>query len=139
MSLERACRTTNFVLSCSGIESRTFQRANGKYKDHLVGQLTRQKTTLSPFLAVQNSSIGDLVTHWVTHWLSHSLTDFYFCHTKSNPRDLLPLRHLIRVLRRHDLTERDLPNFKNLKNFQKNWKFPDFLKISRNFENFKKI
>ena len=47
------------------------------------------------FLAVQNSSIGDLVTH--------SLTHFYFCHTKSNPRDLLPLRHLIRVMRRHDM------------------------------------
>ena len=51
------------------------------------------------FLAVQNSSIGDLVTH--------SLTDsryFYFWHTKSDPRDLWPLRHLIRVMRRNDLT-----------------------------------
>ena len=51
------------------------------------------------FLAVQNSSIGDLVTHS----LCQSVTHFYFCHTKSNPRDLLPLRHLIRVMRRHDL------------------------------------
>ena len=29
LSLERACRTTNFVLSCSGIESRTFPRIEG--------------------------------------------------------------------------------------------------------------
>ena len=40
------------------------------------------------FLAVQNSSIGDIVTH---------SQYFYFWHTKSNPRDLWPLRHLIRV------------------------------------------
>ena len=50
--------------------------------------------------------------HWLTHSLTHSLshwvTDFYFCHTKSNPRDLQPLRHLIRVMRRHDLTEKDI-------------------------------
>ena len=68
------------------------------------------------FLAVQNSSIGDLVTHSMTH----SLTDsgyFYFWHTKSNPRDLWVLRHLIRVMRRHDLTEKygkNLEPFGNL-------------------------
>ena len=36
-----------------------------------------------------------------------SLTDsqyFYFWHTKSDPRDFWPLRHLIRVMRKHDLT-----------------------------------
>ena len=43
--------------------------------------------------------------HSLTDSLSQSLTHFYFCHTKSNPRALLPLRHLIRVMRRHDLTE----------------------------------
>ena len=45
--------------------------------------------------------------HWLTDWLTDSLTDsgyFYFWHTKSDPRDLWPLRHLIRVMRRHDLT-----------------------------------
>ena len=56
-------------------------------------------TPCCSFLAVQNSSIGDLVTHS----LSHSLSHVYFCHTKSNPRRLLPLRHLIRVLRRQFL------------------------------------
>ena len=29
----------------------------------------------------------------------------------SNPRDLWPLRHLIRVMRRHDLTKKDLPTY----------------------------
>ena len=57
------------------------------------------------FLAVQNSSIGDLVTHSVTHSVTQSVSHVYFCHTKSNPKDLLPLRHLIRMLRRHDLTD----------------------------------
>ena len=30
---------------------------------------------------------------------------------RSNLRELWPLRHLIRVMRRHDLTEKDLPTF----------------------------
>ena len=66
------------------------------------------------FLAVQNSSIGDLVTHWLTDWLtdslSHWVTDsqyFYFWHTKSNTRDLWPLKHPIWDHRRHDLTEKN--------------------------------
>ena len=53
------------------------------------------------FSAVQNSSIGDLVTDWLTDW-----GYFYFWHTKSDPRDLWPLRHLIRVMRRHDLSNK---------------------------------
>ena len=42
-------------------------------------------------LAVQNSSIGDLVTDWLTHSLTDSLTHwryFYFWHIKSDPWDL---------------------------------------------------
>ena len=58
------------------------------------------------FLAVHNSSIGDLVTQSVTH-----SQYFYFCHTKSNPKDLRPLRHLISVMRRHDLTKKYLPTY----------------------------
>ena len=46
------------------------------------------------------------LTHWLTHWLTDSLTDFYFWHTQSDTRDLWPLQHLIRELRRHDLTEK---------------------------------
>ena len=45
----------------------------------------------------------------LTHSLSHWVTDsqyFYFWHTQSNTRDLWPLQHLIRELRRHDLTEK---------------------------------
>ena len=36
------------------------------------------------FLAVQNSSLGDLVTHSLTHWVSH-WEYFYFWETKSDP------------------------------------------------------
>ena len=45
------------------------------------------------FLAVQNSSIGDPL-----------IKDFTDCHTKNNPIDFRPPRHLIRVIRRHVLT-----------------------------------
>ena len=43
------------------------------------------------------------LNRWPCHWLTQS-GYFYFCHTKSDPRDLWRLRHLIRVTRRHDLT-----------------------------------
>ena len=40
----------------------------------MVMKLTFKDGMIISFLAVQNSSIGDLVTHSVTH----SVTDFYF-------------------------------------------------------------
>ena len=84
---------------------------------------------LSPpvFLTVQNSSIiGDLVPHWLIDWL------FYFWRTKSDPRGLWPLRHLIRVMRRHDLNNiftiltfltilTNLTIFDNFDNFLQFW------------------
>ena len=57
------------------------------------------------FLAVQNSSIGDLVTNSLTD----SLRVLLLLTLQSDPRDLRRLRHLIRVMKRHDLTEKDLP------------------------------
>ena len=53
------------------------------------------------FLAVQNSSIGDLVTNSLTQ----SLRVLLLLTLQTDPRDLLPLRHLIRVMRRHDLRQ----------------------------------
>ena len=41
------------------------------------------------------------LTDWLTHWQTS-----YFLTLKSNPRDLWPLRHLFRVMRRHDMTKR---------------------------------
>ena len=38
------------------------------------------------FLAVQNSSIGDLVIDSLTHWVTHWVTDFYFWH-RNNDHD----------------------------------------------------
>ena len=43
-----------------------------------------------PVLAVQNSSISDLVTHWLSHWVTHSLSHFWF------------LTFLIREMERHE-------------------------------------
>ena len=57
------------------------------------------KVTLVAFLAVHNSSIGDLVTHSVSQSVSQSLL---LLSLQSDPRDLWPLRHLIRVMRKHD-------------------------------------
>ena len=42
----------------------------------VVSSVVQPKSQLGPFLAVHNSSIGDLVTHALTHWL----TNFYFRH-----------------------------------------------------------
>ena len=83
---------------------------------------------LFKFLAVQNSSIGDLVTHWLTDWLRVLL----LLTLQSDPRDLWPLRHLIRVMGRHDLTEKDLPTyrvpfFRKSQTFPKNSKFSETL------------
>ena len=60
----------------------------------------------SSFLAVQNSSIGLIVRPLVA---LAPLTIKAFTTLQSDPRDLWPLRHLIRVMRRHDLTKKDLP------------------------------
>ena len=40
----------------------------------LVSWKTQQPGDFVAFLAVQNSSIGDLVTHWLSHSLTHSLS-----------------------------------------------------------------
>ena len=55
------------------------------------------------FLAVQNSSIGDLVPCLVCPL---PLTIRVFTTLQSEPGDLWPLRNLIRVMKRHDLTEK---------------------------------
>ena len=44
------------------------------------------------------------LSHSVTQWLSDSVSHFLFLTLKSDPRDLWPLRHLITVMRKHDLT-----------------------------------
>ena len=122
-----------FKSICLFLLVRSNAMTNGKYrgvttcKKHLLwsihtflaGQMmaaTKHSNAKAPlriiggcsFLAVQNSSIGDLVTHSlgqsgslqsVSHWWY-----FYFWHIKDDTRDLWPLRHLIRVIRKHDLT-----------------------------------
>ena len=65
-------------------------------------------TVLIFSLAVHNSSIGDLVCPLVG---LTPLTIRVFTTLQSDPRDLWPLRHLIRVMRRHDLTKKDLPTY----------------------------
>ena len=59
------------------------------------------------------SSIDDLVTHWLTDWGLSKM---------SNPRDLWPLRHLLRVMRKHDLT-----------NISTTLKFSDYFEICWQF------
>ena len=69
-------------------------------------------------------SCPEQLNRWQCHSLTDSVSHIFFCHTKSNPKDLLSLRHLIRVLRRHDLTEKDL---QNLKIFRKSENFPEIV------------
>ena len=94
-------------------------------------------------------SCPEQLNRWPCHSLTHSQY-FYFWHTKNDPRDLWPLRHLIRVMRRHELTEKDLPtyrvfflqkspNFPNIsKIFRKSPNFPNISKFSDNLKNFRK-
>ena len=42
--------------------------------------------------------------HSLTHWLTHWLRVLLLLTLQSDPRDLWPLRHLIRMIRKHDLT-----------------------------------
>ena len=79
------------------------------------------------FLAVQtfvwDSSIPTPVTDWLTE------EGFYFLTLESNPRDLRPLRHLVRVMRRHDLTKKNLELWREKKfNFFLNF-FWTFFKL----------
>ena len=46
---------------------------------------------------------------WSVPWAP--LTIRQFTTLQSDPGDLWPLRHLIRVMRRHDLTKKDLPSY----------------------------
>ena len=72
------------------------------------------------------------LTHWLTDWLTDSLSHFCFLTLKSDPRDHWPLRHLITVMRKHDLTN-ILTIFDNFDNF---WQFLTILTIFDNFDNF---
>ena len=63
---------------------------------------------LGPFLAFQNSSIGDLVPWSVA---LTPLTIRVFTTLQSDPRDLWPLRHLIRGMRRHYYLPANLPTY----------------------------
>ena len=86
------------------------------------------------FLAVQDSSIGDIVTDSLTHSLTQWDT-FCFLTLKSDPRDQWPLRHLITVMRKHDLTN-ILKIFDKFDKFDNFWQFCQFLTIFDNFDNF---
>ena len=75
--------------------------SSGCVRNFLLTATAMQCIYYIGFLAVQNNAIGDLVTESLTE----SLSEWFFILTlQSDPRDLWPLRHLIRVMRKHDLT-----------------------------------
>ena len=74
----------------------------------MVFQLFCWKYHVCSVLAVQNSSIGLIVPCLLA---LTKLTIRVFTRLQSDPRDLWPLTHLIRVMRRHDLTKKDLPTY----------------------------
>ena len=86
----------HWCVSCSAIEPQAGAAQRCFFYCYCV--LLRPCNFAPGFSAVQNSSIDDLVTHWLTQWL-------LILTLQSDPRDL---RHLIRVMGRHDLTEKDL-------------------------------
>ena len=74
---------------------------------------------------------------WPCHWLTESAT-FCFLTLKSDPRDQWPLRHLITVMRKHDLTNilTILTIFDNIDNFDHFWQFLTTFDNLDNFDNF---
>ena len=92
---------SGFIRQCGGWRIAPLELA-----DALVGRYPWHTNHLQTciVLAVQNSSIGDLVT-WSLG--TAPLTIRVFTTLQSDPRDLWPWRHLIRVMMRHDLTKKD--------------------------------
>ena len=73
--------------------------------------------------------------------LTHSLTeDFYFWHSKSDPIDLWPLRHLIRLIKKHNLTNIfnlfEIFEILTILTFFENQLIVDNLKSLTDFDNF---
>ena len=92
------------VLSHTSNQSNKGQSASSAFLD--VGKVDLTKLGWHYiFLAVQNSSIGDLVPCLLCLTLT-PLTIRVFTTLQSEPSDLWPLRHLIRVTRKHDLTKK---------------------------------
>ena len=71
---------------------------------HMISYINKDIDWIFLFSCPADSSIGDLVTHSLTQWVSE--TPFEKTQQQSDPRDLQPLRHLIRVMRRYDLTKK---------------------------------
>ena len=115
--------------------------------DECLGNLvqwTRLSSPYPPFLAQQQ--LNRWPCHSLTHWQY-----FYFWHSKSDPIDLWPLRHLITVMRKHDLTNiltifefflqfltifTLLTIFTIFDNFDNFWQFLTFLTTFDNVDNF---
>ena len=69
LSLERACRTTNFVLSCSGIESRTFHWKVGLSQNwgsspSFLGKTDWQRTAIRGECKSEGISEASLSQNW---------------------------------------------------------------------------
>ena len=69
------------------------------------------------------------LNRWPCHSLSDWVTHFLFLTLKIDPRDQWPLRHLITVMRKHDLTNilTNLNFFEIFENFWQYWQFFDHL------------
>ena len=93
------------------LASLAFKLSVTKWVTHTFSDLLALQSL--QFLAVQtrvwDSSIPTPVTTSLT------TRTFYFLTSKSDPRDLWPLRHMIRVIMRHDLTKRNIMTKTNTK------------------------
>ena len=70
-----------------------------------VGKTAHHTSYLSFFSCPQQ------LNRWPCHWLTDSVTDWLtvllLLKLQSDPRDLWPLRHLFRVMRRHHMTKKN--------------------------------
>ena len=111
-SLSRSPKWRKFVLDILDAKHWHFHskfpawNGEGVYTDQW-GRHVRQNVNYVHMLAVHRQLNRWPCLSLITHWVSH----FWFLTLKSNPRDLWPLRLLIRVMRRHDLTQKYLTTY----------------------------
>ena len=126
----------------------TFFCANFEFcetENNLWGNVSKQTLVPMRFVLAQTGALYVIVSYytipkfvscpqqlnrWPWHSLTESLTQWLLILTlQSDPRDLWPLRHLIRVMRKHDLTNiltifwQFWQLFTCFDNFQQFWQF----------------
>ena len=112
------CLSLASLLALTPLTIRVFTTLQSEPRDlwplrHLIRVMRRHDLTKNTYLPTYLHTYPPtyLPTSITTTRSPPGTGDFYFWQPKSDPRDLWPLIHLMRVIRRHDLNEKYLPTF----------------------------